>query len=199
MKLLRRLYDWVLHWAQTPYGMPALFLLTLPDPAPVPDTTGGAAHRPGRRRRQKSVPPRPRTLRVVGAAQAASVRLPPSSWGAWSAVDQLFFAYVPGFTEEVFANVQAKYEKWNFWVVFTSAFTPIPFKVFTIAAGVFGINFVKFTLAAVVGRSARFFLVAGLLYWFGEPIRKFIDKWFNLLTLLFTIIFIGSFVILKYM
>ena len=120
-------------------------------------------------------------------------------WGAWSAVDQLFFAYVPGFTEEVFANVQAKYEKWNVWVVFTAAFTPIPFKVFTIAAGVFGINFVKFTLAAVVGRSARFFLVAGLLYWFGEPIRKFIDKWFNLLTLLFTIIFIGSFVILKYM
>ncbi len=196
MKLLRRLYDWVLHWAQTPYGMPALFLLAFAESSffPIPPDVLLIALCLGMRQKWFRYALVCSVASVLGGWFGYLI-----GWGAWSAVDQLFFAYVPGFTEEVFANVQAKYEKWNFWVVFTAAFTPIPFKVFTIAAGVFGINFVKFTLAAVVGRSARFFLVAGLLYWFGEPIRKFIDKWFNLLTLLFTIIFIGSFVILKYM
>ncbi len=196
MKLLRRLYDWVLHWAQTPYGMPALFLLAFAESSffPIPPDVLLIALCLGMRQKWFRYALVCSVASVLGGWFGYLI-----GWGAWSAVDQIFFAYVPGFTEEVFANVQAKYEKWNFWVVFTAAFTPIPFKVFTIAAGVFGINFVKFTLAAVVGRSARFFLVAGLLYWFGEPIRKFIDKWFNLLTLLFTIIFIGSFVILKYM
>ena len=182
--------------AQTPYGMPALFLLAFAESSffPIPPDVLLIALCLGMRQKWFRYALVCSVASVLGGWFGYLI-----GWGAWSAVDQLFFAYVPGFTEEVFANVQAKYEKWNFWVVFTAAFTPIPFKVFTIAAGVFGINFVKFTLAAVVGRSARFFLVAGLLYWFGEPIRKFIDKWFNLLTLLFTIIFIGSFVILKYM
>ncbi|HRZ81505.1 MAG TPA: DedA family protein, partial [Candidatus Hydrogenedentes bacterium] len=74
----------------------------------------------------------------------------------------------------------------------------IPFKVFTIAAGVFGINFPMFVIAAAIGRSARFFLVSGMLRLFGKPIEKFIDRWFNILSILFFVCLIGGFVVLKF-
>jgi len=79
-----------------------------------------------------------------------------------------------------------------------AGFTPIPYKVFTIAAGVFKINFFIFIAASAISRSARFFLVAGLIYYFGPGIQTFIEKYFNLLVVVFTILLVGSFVILKY-
>ena len=83
-------------------------------------------------------------------------------------------------------------------IVFTAGFTPIPFKLFTISAGAFDINFGLFLLASVVSRSARFFLVAGLIKKFGEPIREFIDKYFNLIALTFTVLLIGGFLLIKF-
>ena len=91
------------------------------------------------------------------------------------------------------------YEEWNFWIIFTAGFTPIPFKVFTISAGAFDINFIMFLVAGLVSRSARFFLVGWLIYRFGEPIRGFIDKYFNWLAIGFTILLVGGFYIIKYL
>ena len=82
---------------------------------------------------------------------------------------------------EIFYSIQTKYEVWNFWVVFTAGFTPIPFKVITISAGAFDINFILFVLASTLSRSARFFLLSALIWKFGEPMRDFIDKYFNFL------------------
>ncbi len=122
-------------------------------------------------------------------------------------VQQFCFDVIPGFTPEVFAKVSALYEKYNFWIVFTAAFTPIPFKVITITAGIFGTGagvaspgmfFAMFMVAAVVGRGARFFLVAGLMRLFGPRITPFIDKYFNWLALVFTALLIGGFVVIKY-
>ena len=84
-------------------------------------------------------------------------------------------------------------------IVFTAGFTPIPFKLFTISAGAFNINFPLFILASIVSRSARFYLVAGLIRKFGEPIREFIETYFNLLALAFTVLLLGGFFILKFL
>lgn len=83
-------------------------------------------------------------------------------------------------------------------MVFTAGFTPIPYKLITIGAGVFSVNFGIFMLASVLSRSARFFLVAGLIRAYGAPIRSFIDRYFNLLSVLFMVLLVGGFLVLKY-
>ena len=77
--------------------------------------------------------------------------------------------------------------------------TPIPFKVVTIAAGVAQMAFVPFILASIVARSMRFFLVAGLLYFFGDPIREFIERRLTLVTTVFVVLLVGGFVAVKYL
>ena len=104
-------------------------------------------------------------------------------WSAWSALEGVFFSYVPGFTPAVFARVQALFADYDFWVVFTAGFTPIPYKVITIGAGVFRINFTVFVVASLVSRGLRFFLVAWLLHRYGPGIRAFIERYFNLLSI----------------
>jgi membrane protein YqaA with SNARE-associated domain len=91
------------------------------------------------------------------------------------------------------------FELYGIWTVFVAGFSPIPYKVFTIAAGVCGINFLLFVLASVISRSARFFLEAWLLRKFGSPIRTFIEKRLGLLALLFCVLLIGGFVAIKYL
>ncbi len=97
-----------------------------------------------------------------------------------------------------FEEFQQLYNEWGFWIVLAAGFTPIPFKVMTIASGVTGMALLPFALAALVGRSARFFLVAGLLYLFGPPIRTFVERYLGLLTLAFCILLVGGFVALRY-
>jgi len=93
---------------------------------------------------------------------------------------------------------QALYERWNFWVVFTAGFTPIPYKLFTITAGVFHVHLGWFTLASLVGRAGRFFLIAALLYFFGPPIRRFLDRYLGWLTIAFVLLLFGGFLLLRY-
>ena len=99
---------------------------------------------------------------------------------------------------ERFAQFQASYNEWGWWIVFGAGLTPFPFKVITIASGVTGLNLFVFVLAAVISRGARFFLVAALLWRFGPAIRDFIDRRFALLTVLFFVLLIGGFVSLRY-
>lgn len=115
----------------------------------------------------------------------------------YSALANLFFEYIPGLNEDSFNNIKKLYDDWNFWIVFTAGFTPIPYKLITISSGTFNINFIAFIVASIISRSARFFLLAFLLWFFGEKIRLFIDKYFNLLAILFTILFLGGFLLLK--
>lgn len=93
--------------------------------------------------------------------------------------------------------VSTKYNKHAFFAIFTAAFTPIPFKVFTIVAGLCKISIFTLVIASAIGRSARFFIVAILIRIFGEKIQYFIEKYFNLLTIIFTILLIGGFFCIK--
>ena len=101
------------------------------------------------------------------------------------------------FSAEKFAEVTGLYDKYGVPVVFAAGFTPIPYKVFTIAAGVAKINLPAFIGTSIVGRGARFFLVAAVIRRFGDQAKALIDKYFNLFTLAFTILLVGAFVLLK--
>ena len=99
---------------------------------------------------------------------------------------------------ERYEYIQALYMRYDAWAVSIAGFTPIPYKVFTIAAGAFKINFPVFVLASIAGRAGRFFIVAGLIYRFGPSIKGFIDKYFNVLTFIFFALLILGFLLIKY-
>lgn len=96
-----------------------------------------------------------------------------------------------------YAQVQQLYEEHAFWSILAAAFTPIPYKVFTIAAGAFEIPLTTLVTASILGRSGRFFLVAGLFYFFGAPIKSFIDKYFEILTVAFLLLLLGGFLVIR--
>jgi membrane protein DedA with SNARE-associated domain len=93
--------------------------------------------------------------------------------------------------------VGSLYSEHDWKIVAIAGFSPLPYKVITITAGVFKINFLIFVIASALSRSARFFIVAGLFGWKGEAIRPFIEKYFNWLSLAFVILLIGGFAVLK--
>jgi membrane protein YqaA with SNARE-associated domain len=103
-----------------------------------------------------------------------------------------------GFAEQ-YQAVGNLYNRYNAWAVGIAGFTPIPYKIFTISAGAFKINFVIFLIASAISRSARFFLVGWLIYKFGPTIKKFIDRYFNTLAFVFVALLIGGFILVKYL
>ncbi|MDW7774201.1 MAG: YqaA family protein [Desulfobulbaceae bacterium] len=96
-----------------------------------------------------------------------------------------------------YGTVQHLYQTYDAWAVGAAGFTPLPYKLFTITAGAFKINFWVFVLVSIVARSARFFLVAGLIYKYGARVQHFIYKYFNLLTVIFLVLLIGGFILVK--
>ena len=200
---MRKLYDWVLHWAATPYGPAALIILSFAEASffPIPPDVLLIALALGARKKSLIFALYCSLASVAGAIFGYGIGqfLWWSEASQFSSVANFFFNNIPGFTTDVFYNIKGMYEEWNFWIIFTAGFTPIPFKVFTISAGAFDINFIMFLIAGLVSRSARFFLVGWLIYKFGEPIRGFIDKYFNWLAIGFTILLIGGFYIIKYL
>lgn len=193
--LPRRMYDWVLHWAATPYALTALAVLAFAESSffPIPPDVLLIAICLGARKQ---------SWKFALVCSIASVLGGIAGYGigalAWSQVDHLFFAYIPGFSAEKFEHVKALYLDWGVLIVFTAGFSPIPYKLFTITSGVMDLSLLPFIAASVVGRSARFFLVAGLIFKFGEPVKKIIDKYFNWLALAFSVLLIGGFAVIKW-
>lgn len=100
---------------------------------------------------------------------------------------------------EGFAEFTQWFNEWGVWILIAKGWTPFPYKVLTITAGVTHMPFLEFMLASVVARAMRFYLVAGLLYFFGEPIRDFIEKQLTLVTTVFVVLLVGGFVAVKYL
>lgn len=191
--IVRRLYNWVLHWADTPYGTLALFILAFMESSffPIPPDVLLIALCLGAPKRSFRYAAVCTAGSVLGAAFGYAIGL-----GAWESLQGIFIPNI--FSQEAFDSVGAIYNEWNFWAIFTAGFTPIPYKIFTIAAGTFGINFAMFILASIIGRGARFFLIGWLINRYGPSIKSFIDKYFNLLAIAFTVLLIGGFVMIKY-
>ena len=260
--LHRRLYNWVLHWAHTPYGTPALALLALSEaswlPIPVdPLLMALAMGKPKRSfyyslvasvfsvlggccgyligfalwnpvgapllRRLHFLTPECRPV-VVRAINGDDVAIegekgkqkvvhrfllhsdkpdasPPVGDRAYEMHQVREAELTVGQTAYLMTDqyhlARAWYEKYGVWVVFVAAFTPVPYIVFSSVSGLAHLSLLAFVVTSIVGRSARFFLVGALIYIFGRPIRCFIDRYFNLLTILFVLLLIGGFAVIR--
>jgi len=190
--MFRKLYNWVLGWADTKYGVPALAIVSFAESSflPIPPDPLLMTLSLGKPKKAFWYAFVCSAMSVLGGIAGYFI-----GWALWDLLNGFFLTHV--FSPEVFEYVGEQYKQNAFLTILGAAITPIPYKVFTVTAGVFHINFVYLVLASVIGRSTRFFLEAGLIYFFGEKIRNFIDKYFNLLLTLFFILIILGFVIVK--
>lgn len=172
--ILRRLYDWTVSWAERPGGAWALFLISVMESSffPIPPDVLLIALCVGAPKRSFKFALICSAGSVLGGMIGYAI-----GYGAWEAVKNIFIPYV--FSQAVFDKVAALYQGNAFVAILTAAFTPIPYKVFTIAAGVFHVNFWTLIVASCLGRSARFFLVGGCIFIFGAKVRELIEKYFD--------------------
>ncbi|HPK44649.1 MAG TPA: YqaA family protein [Spirochaetota bacterium] len=197
----RFLYDWVLSWAHSPFGERALFVLALAESSffPVPPDVLLIALVLGKRETWLRLAILCSIASVIGGLAGYAIgHFLWYSGDSFSSIAMFFYNNIPGFTIESFNAVSKLYDVYSFWIVFTAGFTPIPYKIITITAGVANINVSIFIVASVISRSLRFFLVAWLIFKFGESINAFINKWFNVLSIAFVVLLIGGFYVLKY-
>ena len=103
-----------------------------------------------------------------------------------------------GYTAQI-EELREVYKSAGFWIVMVGGLTPIPYKVVTIASGLAEMDFFTFTLGSVLSRGLRYFAVAGLLYFFGPPIRNWVERRMGLAATLFVVLLIGGFVLIKYL
>lgn len=194
MNFIRRIYDWVLNFADHPYGTWALFLIAFMESSffPVPPDFLLLAMAVGAVKRSFWFALVCSVGSVSGAALGYLI-----GWHFYALIGLPIINFY-GLGDK-YDQVRLLYDNWNALAVGIAGFTPIPYKVFTIAAGAFNINFVTFILASVVSRSARFFLVAGLIRLAGPGIKTFIDRYFNLLTIIAALLLIGGFIVVKYL
>ena len=179
---------WVMHWANTPYGGLALFVLAFCESSFFP------------------IPP---DVLLIALCMANS---PMSFWYALICSLGSTLGGMLGYgigriggrpllerwvRAERIHLVERHYQRWDVWAVAVAGFTPIPYKVFTISAGAFLLGFLRFVIASILSRSARFFLVAGLFYFFGSTINQFISRYFNILSILFIVLLILGFWFIK--
>jgi len=190
---LRRTYEWTICWAEHRRSVQALSALAFiesiffPVPPDVLLLVMGAA-KPKKALYYGLICS---IFSVLGGALGYLL-----GFFAWQTMDTFFFRFV--FSPELFTKVGGLFEQNAFWAVFTAAFTPIPFKVFTVAAGAFQISFLPFIAGAMVGRPLRFLTVGALLYFFGAPVRTLVEKYFNLISVFFTLLLIGGFLAMKW-
>lgn len=191
--MLRRLYDWTMRLAESPRAVPALVGISFAESSffPVPPDVilvPMALARPDRARYYALIC----TIASVagglfGYAIGAFLY---DTLGAW-----LIQAYGYGDRMDEFRHA---YEEWGAWLILIKGFIPIPFKLVTIASGFAGYDILLFILFSFIARGARFFLVAELIRHYGEPMRDFIDRRFNLLTIVAVVLLIGGFVAARY-
>ena len=140
-----------------------------------------------------------RAWRYAAVCTGASVAGGAAGYGIGAFLFQAVGAPVLEFYDygEAFAEAQALYNAHGGLIVFTAAFSPIPYKVFTIASGVAGTDLGTFVLASAAGRGLRFFIVAALLWRFGAPLRAFIERRLGPLALAFAVLLVAGFVLVK--
>jgi len=190
---VRSLYDWVVGLSERPNAVRTLFVIAFAESSffPIPPDVLLIPLAIGNPRR---------------ALRFAALCTVGSSLGAllgyflglefYEVIGQRIVAFYS--VGEQYERVQALYQQWDVVAIALAGFTPIPFKIFTITAGVFKINLLTFTIVVVLSRGARFFLLGGLIWRFGPSIRNFVDRYFNLLVILFSILLVGGFFMVRY-
>ena len=193
-RFIRFLYDWVLSWAHSRFGAIALVALSFAESSffPIPPDVLQIA---------LSIERPKRSFFYAGISAIASVCGAALGWYIGCALwDQLGDFFVPNIiSTENMAKVSAFFDKYGFMALFAAAFTPIPFKAFTISAGIAQMSLPIMLFASLVGRSLRFFIMGTLIYVCGPSIKRWIDKYFGWLTFAFLALLIGGFYCIKYL
>jgi membrane protein YqaA with SNARE-associated domain len=190
--LLRSLYDWTLGLAAHRHALWALAAISFIESSifPIP---------PDILLIPMILAAREKAWRIAAVCTIASVL----GGGAGYAIGFFLFETVGqwlldiyGYAAE-FAEVQTRFNEDGFWWVLMAGLTPFPYKVITIASGVTRLDLGLFMATSVVARGARFFLLAVLLWYFGPPIRSFIERWLGLLTIAGFVLLLGGFAVAK--
>lgn len=191
--MLRRLYNWTMSFAERPNARWALAVVSFTESSffPIP---------PDVLLIPMVLANRERAFRLAAICTAASVlggilgyaigALLYDTVGAW-----LINLY--GYADRIEEFRQA-YAEWGAWIILIKGLLPIPYKIVTIASGFAGYDFFWFIVLSAITRGARFFAVAGLLYYYGDPVRNFIEKRLELVTAVVAVIFVSGFVIARY-
>ena len=194
----RRLYNWVIAFADSPHGGWALAIISFADSIflPMPPDVLLAPLTLGAPRKWFRFSMSCTIASVFGGIVGYLIGML-----LWAAIGEWAYANLAflGLTEENFIIFKNWYDRYDFWIVFIAGFTPLPYQVCTISAGVARISLPGFLIASTVSRAARFFLVAGLIGWQGERIRPLIEKYFDWLSLAFAVLLIGGFVLVKWL
>jgi membrane protein YqaA with SNARE-associated domain len=189
---LKKLYDYCMNWIAGPYGIWVLFAIAFVESSffPLPPDVFLIA---------MCIAAPTRAFKFAAVCACGSVMGGAFGYGLgfWF-MDSLGQQIIGWYgLEDKYHTVQDLYQRYDTWAVGAAGFTPLPYKLFTITAGAFHLNFPTFVLVSLVSRSARFFLVAAFIWKFGEPVKRYIDKYFNILSIVFLILLIGGFLLIK--
>ncbi len=187
MTTLHAIIDWTIHWANTPHGAWALFGISFAESSffPVPPDLLQIAL-------SVATPAKSflfATICLVGSILGAVLGYCLGLWGGRPLMHKFF-------SQTKVELVESYFHKYDIWAIGIAGFTPIPYKIFAVSGGAFKINFKKFILVSILSRGARFYLVASLLYFFGESIRGALLHNLNLFGIGFAGLLIGGFLIM---
>ncbi len=192
--MLRKLYDWILQWADRPGGLWALFILAFCESSffPIPPDVLLIALAVGSPRK---------SLKFALICSAGSVLGGIAGYAiGWQFMGHVGDKIIDFYhLNEQFTYIGSLYRQWDAWAVAIAGFTPLPFKLFTISAGAFNVNFPVFVISSACSRTLRFLLVGGLIYIFGPKIQSIIDRYFNTLAVVFTVLLVAGFLAVKYL
>ena len=174
----RRLYDWVVHWADTRYGMTALILLALTEPicVPVPADVLVVGLCLGKPKRSLRYGLTCAFFSVLGGTLAFSLGLAIGP----ERIGDLFGTIGLGAKAQLALDL---YSRYDFWAIAIAALTPVPYMIFSWVGGMAEVSLLKFVIISVVFRTMRFGGEALLFYFLGERARRSIEKYFNLATI----------------
>jgi membrane protein YqaA with SNARE-associated domain len=191
--MLRRIYDWIIALSASRHALPALAAIAFAESSffPIPPDAFIIPMVLAQPKRAWRIALVATSASVLGgiAGYAIGYYLY-ETLGQW-----LISVYGLGSNFEAF---RTSYAKWGLWIILIKGLTPIPYKIVTIASGLAGYNLPVFVLASIATRGARFFIVAGLLRLYGEPIRDFIERRLTLVTTAFLLLLVGGFLFVRY-
>jgi len=192
--MLRRLYDWVMALAARPNAVPALATVSFVESSffPIPPDAMLIPMVLARRRS---------AWRIAGICTIASVLGGILGYAIGYYAFETLGQWVIGLygLEKEVEAYRTAYNEWGLWIILVKGLTPIPYKLVTIASGLAAFDPWVFIAASIATRGARFYLVAALLYWFGPPIKDFIERYLTLVTTAFVVALIGGFAVIRYL
>lgn len=191
--MIKKLYRWVTGWAETKWGTPALCAVAFAESSffPVPPDPIQIALSLGKPTKAFFYATLSLIFSVIGGLGGYYI--------GSALMDTIGHRIITFYhLQQEIEIVRALFHRYAGWAVGIAGFTPIPYKVFTISAGAFSIPLSVFVIASIIGRGGRFFLVAILLYLYGEKADQFIYRHANTLSIVFVILLIGGWIIASY-